>query len=386
MSIPGAGNGLATANRIYENRPAKAKDLKAQGKKIIGYLCCYTPTELITAAGLVPYRLSGNMRQAPLRADTYLETITCPFVRSAFDMALQGDYDFLDGLVVPHGCDNIVKVYDIWRYWMKPAYDHFINIPHLITPAALGFFEAELGRFQRSLEKFVGTAISEAGLQQVIRQHNENRVLVRELYTQRKPDPPRLSAVESTKVVLAVLTLPVEEGTALLREVLQEVKKRQDGPPRHPARLLVHGAELDDAGFMELVEELGANVVVDDLCVGTRSFWHNVEVNGSPLKALARRYLEKVYCPRTLRPCPSTRAADLDARFGHLRQFAQDFAVNGAIFYIIRFCDTFEFDAPEVKAYLEEAGVPVLQIEGDYSMVAIARLRTRVQAFLEMIA
>ena len=57
--------GLARAEQIYQNRNQKAKELKTEGKKIIGYLCSFTPVEMITAADLVPYRITGSLRPLP---------------------------------------------------------------------------------------------------------------------------------------------------------------------------------------------------------------------------------------------------------------------------------------------------------------------------------
>jgi benzoyl-CoA reductase/2-hydroxyglutaryl-CoA dehydratase subunit BcrC/BadD/HgdB len=39
-----------------------------------------------------------------------------------------------------------------------------------------------------------------------------------------------------------------------------------------------------------------------------------------------------------------------------------------------------------MKSYIESKGVPVLYVEDEYSMSTIGRLRTRVQAFLELIS
>ena len=67
--------GLARAEQIYQDRGGRAKELKAEGKKIIGYLCTLTPVELITAAGLVPYRITGSMETPITQYHSYLETI-----------------------------------------------------------------------------------------------------------------------------------------------------------------------------------------------------------------------------------------------------------------------------------------------------------------------
>jgi len=377
--------GLARVEQIYQDRSQRAKELKAGGKSIIGYLCSFTPVEIIAAADLVPYRIMGNVKQTITHADAYLESIACPFTRSCLDIALGGGYDFLDGFIMPHACDNIVKLYDLWGYNIKHTYAHFVNVPHTLSPASFDFFEAELETFKRSLERFSGREITVAELSRSIQLHNEQRALVRKLYQLRKQDPPLLSGTEMTKVIVAVMSTPVTEANELLRGVIKEVEGRDDGCQKKPARLMVCGTGNDDITFIEMVEESGANVVIDDLCFGTRPYWYDVEVSHNPLASIARSYLEKLNCPRTYRQSPGSHQEDLENRFGYLYEFAKDFKVDGVILYILRYCDTHAFDAPDVKEYLRGKGLPVLEIEGDYPTPSITRLKTRVQAFLEMI-
>jgi benzoyl-CoA reductase subunit C len=378
--------GLAKAEQIYQNRGQKAKELKAEGRKIIGYLCSFTPVEMITAADLVPYRITGSVKGSIALADAYLETIACPFTRSCLDIALKGGYDFLDGYVVPHSCDNIVKLYDIWTYNIKHAYAHFVNVPHTLSKASFEFFEAELGTFKKSLERFSGREVTVDGLRQAIELHNEQRALVRKLYELRKQDPPPLSGTEMTKVIVAVMSTPVTEANELLKATIGEIQARHDGPQRKAARLMIYGTGNEETTFIELVEESGANVVIDDLCFGTRPYWFEVEVSDNLLGSLAKSYLERLNCPRTYRESPGSHRADLESRFGYLYQFARDFKVNGVILYIVRYCDTHAFDAPDVREYLEGKGLPVLEIEGDYPIGSLAGLRTRIQAFLETVS
>ncbi len=378
--------GLARVEQIYQDRGQRVKELKAEGRKVVGYFCSLTPVEVITAVDLVPYRIMGNMRQPITHTDAYLETIACPFTRSCLDIALKGGYDFLDGFVMPHACDNIVKLYDIWGYNIKHSYAHFVNVPHTLSPASFEFFEAELETFRRSLERFSGREITTEKLTRSIQLHNEQRALVRTLYQLRKQDPPLLSGAEVTKVIVAVMSTPVTEANELLRGVIKEVKERSKGCQKKPARLMVCGTGNDDITFIEMVEESGANVVIDDLCFGTKPYWYEVEVSDNPLASIARSYLEKINCPRTYRQSPGSHQEDLEKRFGYLYDFAKEFKVNGVILYILRYCDTHALDAPDVKEYLVGKGLPVLEIEGDYPTPSPIRLKTRVQAFLEMMS
>ncbi len=377
--------GLARAKETYLNRDRRAKELKAEGKKIVGYLCCFPPLEMLTAVDMVPYRILGNAREPITVADNYLETIMCPFLRSCFDMAFKGQYDFLDGFVAPHGCDAESFAYSIWRYYFKPSFSHFVHSPHFVHPPSIKFFKEELGRFKRGIEKFIGRELSDQSLRQAILLHNQNRALVRELYELRKPDPPLLSGSEVTQILVAAMSIPVIESNELLREVIEEVRERKDGPEKKHARLLIWGGPIDDIAFIELVEECGANVVMDDMCIGTRFYWPDVEMTQDTLDGLTKRYLVDILCPRTFREFAGTHKADLENRFSYLKDFAKGWNVNSVILQVVRACDSHEYEVPDVKDYLREAGLTVIDIEHDYLVTALQPLKTRIQALVEMV-
>ncbi|MDY6843588.1 MAG: 2-hydroxyacyl-CoA dehydratase family protein [Thermodesulfobacteriota bacterium] len=382
-----SNKGLATVKELYNEKGKRAKELKEQGKKIIGYFCAYPPVELITAAGLVPYRIMGRLKEPITEADKYLETIACPFIRSCLDTALKGDYDFLEGVVVPHSCDNVIRLYDIWTYNMKPSFKHCINIPHMMHPSSYEFLKMEMLTFKKSLENLIGGVISNQQLRDAIQLHNEVRGLVRQLYDLRKQDPPLISGSEFTQLLVAGVTIPAQEHKELLKSVIDEVATRNEHPKKKDIRVLVCGPVIDDTAFIDLIEESGAYVVMDDLCFGSRMYWHDVEMTDDPFDGLVVRYLEKLVCPRTYkgRPAERTYEEDLEFRFGYLGDFVREFNVNGVIIYIIRFCDIHELDLPDVRDYLKGKGLSVLHLEDDYTLASIAGLRTRVQAFLEMI-
>ncbi len=384
MNEHSENSGLDTIERFYSDRGGRVSALRSQVKKIIGYFCC-APIELITAAGLIPYRIMGDMKKPTTRADAYLETIMCPFVRSSFDLALQGAYDFLDGFVVPHGCDNTEKIYEIWSYNFKPSYSRFINVPHTTSLASLEFCEAEFNAFKRSLERFSNQHITHEGLTRAIALHNRNRSLIRELYALRKPDPPLLSGAEMMKISVVNKRLPVEESNLLLERIIQEIKARDNGPQKRPVRMMIYSSELDDPMIIQMIEDLGANVVVDDMCMGLRAYAHDVVITHEPIQGLVAHYLKEITCPRTWSERTGTRQEELDERFGHLKAFAEEWRVNAALVFIIRYCDNHSFDVPDVMDYLQGLGLETLHVESDYSMSGSGQLKTKVQAFIEMI-
>jgi len=373
-----AESAIARVQELYEDRSLRAKELAKQGEKVMGYFCAYTPVEFLTALELVPYRIQGGVGKPLKQVDQYLETITCPYVRSCFDLALTGEYDFLSGAVIPHTCDAMHRLRDIWQYHLNPPYTYCITVPHMTHKASFDYFRRELELFGESLERFTGRKISADKLKEAVELHNRNRALLRELYELRKPSPPLISGTETTQVLVAGMTIPVREFNELLEGVIAEVRGRSSNPDSRP-RLLVAGSEIDDAAVIRMAEDSGSSVVMDDLCTGSRAFWKDVDTNKDTLTALAERYLGGITCPCTCRPGKIAR------RFSYLEDFARDWSVQGVLLYTIRYCDTYQLDGPELSEYLKSRGLPVLQLEDDYINPPLGQWKTRIEAFLETI-
>jgi benzoyl-CoA reductase/2-hydroxyglutaryl-CoA dehydratase subunit BcrC/BadD/HgdB len=379
-------NVLSMVERYYKDYGVRARELKAEGKKVIGYICSMVPLEIITAAGCIPFRVRGDIHEPVTTGDTLLETIVCPYYRSCFDLSAKQKYEFLSGLVIPHGCDSMVRSYSVWSYALPFPYFHFVNIPSVCGESSFEFLNAELNTFRKSLEKFVGKAITDEDLDQAIQAHNEMRNKVRSLYEFRKTDPPLISGTELTRVLTVGSSLPMGEANALFDQVLAEIGRRGKSPLNQGPRIFIDGACLDNIELIKLVEEIGGNVVADTLCNGTRDYFPLTDVGGNPIDALSHRYLGKINCPKTYRENKAgTFQGDVESRFGDIGAYAKEFKVDGAILYVYKYCDPFGFEVPARKAYYQSIHVPLLYLEDVYSAGTMGQLKTRIQAFLEMI-
>jgi benzoyl-CoA reductase/2-hydroxyglutaryl-CoA dehydratase subunit BcrC/BadD/HgdB len=149
-----------------------------------------------------------------------------------------------------------------------------------------------------------------------------------------------------------------------------------DGP-----RIYVSGSAMDrvNAEVIKIIEETGV-VVSDDLCVGTRSFWYPLKSDLPPLEAIARRSLGTA-CPRSTVDAPIP-----ENRWAHILNTTGGFGVEGAVFYVLKCCDARLSEIPHLRAKFKEAlGVPVLYLEGDYTLEGVEQMRGRIEAFMEMI-
>jgi bzd-type benzoyl-CoA reductase N subunit len=379
-------NVFSKVERYYRDYGARAKELKGQGIKVIAYLCSLTPIEIITAAGFLPLRIRGDTREPITKGDTKLETIACPFLRSCFDVSLKGRYDFCDGLIIPHACDSITRTYSVWRYSTGITYSHFVNLPHKVSEPSVKFFKAELTTFKNSLERFADKEISDEALAEAIDLHAENRKKVKGLYELRKSNPPPISGAEIGKILAVGMSLHVSESNELFDAVLREVRRRKEIPLKRRPRIMILGSCLDNVDLVTFIEDAGADVVVDSLCMGTRDYWRDIGSMGDPMRAIALQYLDKINCPRTYREKVGKNfKEDAEVRFGDIDWLIKEFKVEGVILYIYRNCDPFGFEVPARREYLSSLHIPVLYLEGEYSSGAIGQLKTRIGAFLEMI-
>jgi benzoyl-CoA reductase/2-hydroxyglutaryl-CoA dehydratase subunit BcrC/BadD/HgdB len=58
---------------------------------------------------------------------------------------------------------------------------------------------------------------------------------------------------------------------------------------------------------------------------------------------------------------------------------------RGVVFYVVKFCEPELFDLPDLRRELQEAGVPSMTVEVDLNDPLSQQIRTRLEAFLEMI-
>ena len=386
MTDFGNGNGLATADKYYSQYGLRAKELKGSGKKIIGYLSALGPVEIMTAAGVVPFRLKGNVSEAISKGDAFMETIVCPFVRNVFDAAVKGKFSFLDGMVLPHQCDSIDRTNEVWSYNLNLPYWHYLNLPHVTDNPSVEFTKELYRVFIGTLEKLTGQKITDEAIAKAVEAHNENRRLMRDLYALRKMNPPLISGAEVMKVLVAAMSLPVEESSALIQAVTKEVSKRDAKSDGKSARIMLIGDQIDDVAIIDAIESTGAHMVMDDLSIGAKMYWGDVDVTPDPVQGIAERYLRKLKIPTTFVGSKDTYPEILEERYGHMKQFISEFQVNGVILFIYKYCDPYGFEVPAMKSYIESTGTPVLYLEDEYSTSTLARMKTRVEAFLEMIA
>ncbi len=355
------------------------KEWKAEGKKVVGFLCTYMPEEILYAADILPVRLRAPNCSETSLADVYMSHLSCTFMRSCLQFILEDKFTFLDGLVFTNSCDVVRRLYDNIKENRRSDFPfmHFITVPHKVNEELVAWYKDELKEFAENIEKSFEVEITDAKLKQAIDVYNETRQLLRDLYELRNSDSPPISGAEVLSVVLAGNSLPKDRYNQMLRDLLNELRKRK-GIAKYRARLMIAGSGgCDNPDYFGLMEEMGGLIVTDSLCFGSRYFWEPVDAGSDLLLNLARYYLNRPSCPRMV--------DNVGERGEFVKQMVKYFKVDGVVFQRIRHCDLWGGQLLYTKKDLKEAGIPLLSLEREYMMRDIGQVRTRIQAFLETI-
>jgi len=351
---------------------------KRRGKKVFGWLCTYSPEEIMHAADILPIRITGYSQETELdEGNAYLYVNNCSFSRSCLQLGLKGEYGFLDGVVGGSTCDGARRLFDLWRNYIGTPFHHVLTVPRKYTEKAHALYYHEVAQFKKHLEDFLGFEITDEALHKSIELYNESRKLLRELSDFRKLDSPPITGAETMEVLNASFHMPKEIFNQWLKSLLEEISASGNSHTGR-ARIMLIGSVLTNPEFIKSIEKQGGLVVTDELCTSTRYWGDPVLLEGakSPLEAISRRYLNNFPCARMF---PS------DERFNRIIDFALDFKVDGVISQIIRYCVPYCHDLPLLTKRLKAQGIPTLALDVEYGTPGSGQIQTRVQAFLEML-
>lgn len=375
-----------------EERPKRLEEAKKMGVKVVGYFCPFVPEEIIHAAGMQPIRLAfGGEADAMLSGEQYLKPYSCPYARSCLGYQAEKKnfyHNIVDAVCVAYACDNMRKVHEyLEEYFEVPVFALGVPRTHdrlRSRPHATSYFVRELQHLKKGLQKFGGTKITTDRLKESISLFNSIRREVRTLYEKLKSDDPPLSWEDVLKISHAGFVLDRRDYLHEVREInrtlqMGAIKRKEEtkGP-----RLMIYGSMMavGDHKIVDIVRKSGGNIVIDALCSGYRFWRKDVNVGlwfRDPIEALADRYLYNVPCPYM---------TDTVVRLNHVVSVAREYRVKGLIYYTLKYCGTFKSEFKLFENTLrKELNIPVLLIETEYSPSDIGAIRTRVEAFLEMI-
>lgn len=362
------------------------------GRKVIGTYCIMVPEELIYAAGAVPVRLCGGSYETSLAGDELVPRDTCPVVKSSIgftSLDLISLYGMCDAVIIPTTCDakrkmgeELSKLTEVWM----------IEVPHIKdSEGSRRQWLQQMYILKKNIEKFTGKKfmkrkIGRKALDSSIRMIGAAQYQARRLYDLRKSTSPVIFGREAMLAINAYSYVEADKWTeamsALNDELESRASKDRSAACNNAPRILIAGCPpiFPNWKIPLLIEEMGAVIVADESCMGNRYLYDPVALTENSMTdmmvGLAARYIMPCVCPSF---------APNEDRLFRLLQMTEEFAVEGIIYHVLKGCVIYDFELVRVEKMMKERDIPLLRIETDYSPEDIEQLRTRIEAFVEMI-
>lgn len=370
---------------IHGIRPAELIEAQKNGQKVFGTFCVYVPDEVILAANGIVTGLCGGSQFWVPDGEKVLPKSTCPLIKASVGARLGKTCPFFriaDMYVGETTCDGKKKA---WEILGKDIPMHIMDMPQMKRPKDIEKWCDEIRDFAQVVEQFTGDPITQESLAEAIRIVNEKRKALARMYEARKSDVIPISGKDALLVMqIAFFDDPVRcaQMTNQLADELEErIAKGISVFPKGTKRILVSGTPMAIPNWKlhHIIETAGGAVVCEETCTGTRYFENPVDESGSTLEeqyqALANRYMGincACFTPNT-------------GRVDDILRLAKEYKVDGVIDVNLKFCCLYDTEGYTVENALKEAGIPVLGIETDYTDSDAEQLRTRIEAFIEML-
>lgn len=373
-------------SEIHGLRVKELVEHKAKGGKVIGSFCVYVPEEIIVAGGGICVGLCGGLDLTVPDGEKVLPRNLCPLIKSAFGFKIGRMCPYFqacDFVVGETTCDGKKKTWEILDQYV-PTY--VMELPQKKEEADHALWLNELWGFKQRVERATSNVITEEKLAEAISLIDARRAALARLYQLRKANPVPISGLDSLLVMqISFYDDPARfaEKVNLLCDELEERVGESEGVfPESAPRILVAGSPMPIPNWKlhSIVEGNGAAIVVEESCIGTRYLTGPTEVQADSLEAqltaIARRQL-KTNCA-----CFTPN----HERIEDVLRLVEEYKVDGVIHYSLQFCQPYLVEAVKVEKALSQQGIPFLGLETDYSQEDVGQIRTRIEAFLEMIA
>jgi bcr-type benzoyl-CoA reductase subunit C len=352
------------------------KHEQESGRPVIGVMPAYFPMELIHAAGGYPVQLWGN--NLPIeRADAYLQSYCCSVARSVLELELRGGAAMVKAYAFTSLCDTLINLREIYRrLFAKPTIEFSIPITRTMK-ARKEYLATVVAGVMKQLAAITGSADDGRKLEASAALYGRMRQLQRELYRLRRERPGLMKNVDFYAALKAGFFLPVEAYIRQLEALTAGLPAREPAAAGAGPRLVLSGMVFDPLAAQALFDEIGAVVVDDDFANGWRSAAKGTIETAELVEGIAAQLFNAA-------PCCCIYNPDND-RHPYLAAKAREAQADGVVFWYIKFCEPDAFDRPQLAGRLKEEGVPATTVEMELSMRNLDAVKTRLQAFCEVL-
>jgi len=375
-------------SEVHGLRIKELVDARAAGKIVVGSFCVFVPEELVLAVNGVNVGLCAGADFGTEHAERYLPRNTCALIKSFFGFSLEKVCPYLEScdlVVGENTCDGKKKAYEIFKDMVKGEF-MALDMPNTKSDEGRAVLKRAYLDLVEALERVSGRTITLESLTAGIEVVNRKRAAMHRLAKLRHANPAPISGLDALLANQVFFYDDVDRFTAsvntLCDELEQRIATKTGVAPESAPRIVISGCPMAVPNWKlpTIIESAGAVVVGEESCIGERGTQNLVSTDGESVDALLENLVDRYFTIDCAVFTPNPTRAE------HALEIANRVDADGIIHYGLQFCSPYQMEAPLLERRVEEAGVPVLRIDTDYSQEDVGQLRTRVEAFLEQIA
>ncbi|RGS80971.1 double-cubane-cluster-containing anaerobic reductase [Coprococcus sp. AF21-14LB] len=362
----------------------KVKEFKENGGKLVGFLCSYTPLEIMDAGGISSVALCGTSNETVSDAELDLPKNLCPLIKATYGFAYTDKCPFTyfaDMIIGETTCDGKKKMYELLND-LKEMY--VLHLPQSQERAyAKQIWAEELRLLKKRLEEKYNIEITDEQLRKAAHDRNRLRKLMCEMFELQGQCPPPMKGTEMLITLQqGTFAFRIEDQIAGIERLLEKSKAAYEAGehpiPKSAKRILLTGCP--SFGVIQkvanVIEDNGGVIVCIDDCGGERTQRMLVDEEADDIiQAIADRYLE-IHCSVMTRN---------DARIENTKAMIEKYKVDGVVEVVLQACHTFNVESTAMRRAVEDMGIPYMKLETDYSPTDSGQLETRIGAFLEIL-
>ncbi|WP_457551065.1 double-cubane-cluster-containing anaerobic reductase [Desulfobacula sp.] len=373
-------------SEVHGLRIKELLDEKLQGRKIIGSYCVFVPEEIALAANATLVGLCSGADFAMEEVERYLPRNTCALIKSSFGFKLGKVCPYLesaDMIVGENTCDGKKKAYESLGSLVDNLY--IMDLPQMKSDQGRDLLRHEYNRFKNAVEELTGVAITTASLKEAIKTVNAKRSALHRLSMLRKAEPVPISGLDALLANQVFFYDNPARFTEAVNKICDEVEnrieKKQGIALEKTPRILLSGCPMAVPNWKLpwIIETSGAVIVGEESCVGERGVRNLTKDSGTTVDELMDAITDRYFKVDCAIFTPN------EDRLEHIVDMAKTYKADGVIHYCLQFCHPYIMESIPVEKALEEKNIPCLRIETDYGMEDVGQVKTRVEAFIELI-
>lgn len=344
------------------------------GGKVIGHFQVYFPEEIAHAAGALPLKLRGAPVE-PRHADSRFGSYLCSIIKTSLELALSENVT-LDMFITHPICDAARNLGAIWgRNFDYPC--QILYLPQNANSShSVQYLRDEYSRLLEEIEAITAHKTSQVDLYHSLEVFNQNRALLRDLYSIKRDRPWLCSADEAYALLAVGGMIPREEHNQLLGTVLPMLEARP-AKPQDRIRVVFEGGFCEQPP-LDMIRTIARScyVVDDDLLIGLRWILEDVVAEGDPLYNLAEAYLEKSSYSPVQHDMRKPKEKMLMERIKGSR-------AEAAIITAAKMCEPGLEEQVAYTRMLDETGIPYFISEFEENMTSFDHMEIQLETFVE---